>query len=88
MLNWNLATGNGKRETGNYSYRNASIGSRRDALNAGNRPKKMPTLAEKPMPSASDHLGSEMAKPDSQWIRPWYCEARGSKCAVFQSPGH
>ena len=30
---------------------------------AGNRPKKMPTVAEKPMPSANDHQGSETGKP-------------------------
>ena len=34
---------------------------------AGKRPKKMPTLAEKPMPRANDHQGSETGKPDSQW---------------------
>ena len=33
---------------------------------AGKRPKKMPTLAEKPMPSAKDHHGSETGNPDSQ----------------------
>src|SRR5436190_20109057 len=77
--NWKLETGNWKLETGNwrletgdwrletgYSYLSASIGSRREALNAGNRPKKMPTLAEKPMPSAKDHHGSETGKPVSQ----------------------
>ena len=38
---------------------------------AGNRPKKMPTLAEKPMPRANDHHGSETGKPETQWtIRP------------------
>ena len=26
-------------------------------------PKKMPTLAEKPMPIANDHQGSEIGKP-------------------------
>src|SRR5262245_43143597 len=50
-----------------YSYRNASIGSRRDALNAGHIPKKIPTDAEKPRPIANDHHGSEMGKPDTRW---------------------
>src|SRR4029453_14090296 len=50
-----------------YSYRSASIGSMRDALMAGKRPKKMPTLAEKPMPRANDHQGSEIGKPETQW---------------------
>ena len=27
----------------------------------------MPTAAEKPMPMANDHHGSEMGKPDAQW---------------------
>ncbi len=49
-----------------YSYRSASIGSRRDALMAGNKPKNIPTLAEKPMPMAKDHQGSETGKPVSQ----------------------
>ena len=61
---WQLATGNW--ETGYYSYLSASIGSSRDALNAGYRPKKIPTLAEKPIPIANDHQGSEMGKPDSR----------------------
>ena len=42
---WKLEAGSGKREA--YSYRNASIGSSRDALMAGKRPKKMPMVAEK-----------------------------------------
>ena len=29
-------------------------------------PKKMPTLAEKPMPIANDHHGSEIGKPVSE----------------------
>src|SRR4051812_20700274 len=65
--------GSGKREAGSspYSYLSASIGSIRDALMAGKRPKKMPTPAEKPMPRAKDHQGSEIGKPDTQWtIRP------------------
>ena len=49
------------------SYRSASIGSRRDALNAGYMPKKMPTDAEKPMPMANDHHGSEIGKPETRW---------------------
>ena len=36
---------------------------------AGNMPKKMPTLAEKPRPMANDHQGSETGKPVSQWTR-------------------
>ena len=35
---------------------------------AGKRPKKMPTLAEKPMPMANDHQGREIGKPEIQWI--------------------
>jgi len=27
----------------------------------------MPILAEKPMPIANDHQGSDTGKPDSQW---------------------
>src|SRR5436190_20646002 len=69
--NWKLGTGNWELETTLYSYLSASIGSNRDALIAGNRPKKMPTLAENPMPSAKDHHGRETGKPDAQWtIRP------------------
>src|SRR2546426_11916592 len=49
-----------------YSYLSASIGSRRDALNAGYIPKKMPTDAEKPRPIANDHHGSEIGKPDNR----------------------
>src|SRR3954454_20763734 len=64
--NWELGTGNWELETTLYSYLSASIGSIRDALIAGNRPKKMPTLAEKPMPSAKDHQGREMGKPETQ----------------------
>src|SRR5262249_56351193 len=48
-----------------YSYLSASIGSSRDALNAGYMPKKMPTDAEKPRPIANDHHGSEIGNPDS-----------------------
>ena len=29
----------------------------------------MPTLAEKPMPMANDHQGSETGKPESQWTQ-------------------
>jgi hypothetical protein len=54
------------RGTGAYSYRKASIGSSREALKAGNNPKKMPTLAEKPIPRANDHQGRDTGKPDSQ----------------------
>ena len=50
-----------------YSYRSASIGSRREALTAGYMPKKMPTEAEKPRPMANDHQGSEMGKPETRW---------------------
>src|SRR6185503_16492159 len=50
-----------------YSYRRASIGSRREALKAGYIPKKMPTDAEKPRPIANDHHGSEMGKPEARW---------------------
>ena len=50
-----------------YSYRSASIGSRRAARTAGTMPKKMPTAAEKPRPSANDHQGSEMGKPVATW---------------------
>src|SRR5438093_2226636 len=49
-----------------YSYRNASIGSRRDALNAGYIPKKIPTPAEKPRPIANDHHGSDTGKQEAQ----------------------
>ena len=31
-------------------------------------PKKMPTEAEKPMPMANDHHGSEIGKPDTTLI--------------------
>src|SRR4051812_5874211 len=51
---------------GRYSYRSASIGSSRDALNAGYMPKKMPTDAEKPRPIANDHHGSEIGKPEKK----------------------
>src|SRR5438128_10930776 len=51
-----------------YSCRRASIGSRRDALNAGYMPKKMPTDAEKPRPIAKDHHGSETGKPETRWM--------------------
>jgi hypothetical protein len=37
------------------------------AFMAGYMPKKMPTPAEKPMPIANDHHGSEMGKPDTRW---------------------
>ena len=38
---------------------------------AGNNPKKIPTLAENPMPIAKDHHGSETGNPDAQCtIRP------------------
>ncbi len=47
-----------------HSYLSASMGSRRDALTAGYMPKKMPTDAEKPSPSANDHQGSEMGNPE------------------------
>ncbi len=60
--NWKLEAGSWKLEA--YSYLSASIGSSRDALIAGNRPKKMPTLAEKPIPSANDHQGSDTGKPE------------------------
>ena len=50
-----------------YSYRRASTGSRRDAVNAGYIPKKRPTDAEKPMPIANDHHGSEIGKPETRW---------------------
>src|SRR3954453_13048086 len=63
-VGWELGAGSWKLR---YSYLNASIGSNRDALIAGNRPKKMPTLAENPMPSAKDHHGSETGKPEAQW---------------------
>src|SRR5712671_8165114 len=52
---------------GGYSYRRASMGSRREALIAGYMPKKMPTDAENPRPMANDHQGSEMGKPDAKW---------------------
>src|SRR6476660_8550526 len=48
-----------------YSYRSASIESRRDALNAGYIPKKMPTDAENPRPIANDHHGNEIGKPEA-----------------------
>ena len=66
---WKLEAGSW--EAPSYSYLSASIGSSREALKAGNRPKKMPTLAEKPMPSANDHQGSETGKP----VRPVDAEA-------------
>jgi hypothetical protein len=50
-----------------YSYRRASIGSRREALKAGYMPKKMPTDAEKPRPIANDHHGSEIGNPETRW---------------------
>ena len=43
-------------------------GSSRAALKAGQMPKKMPTEAEKPMPMANDHHGSEIGKPDRMLI--------------------
>ena len=49
---------------GRYSYRSASIGSKREALTAGTIPKNTPTEAEKPIPKANDHHGSEMGKPE------------------------
>src|SRR6202008_2870073 len=49
-----------------YSYRSASIGSRREARMAGTMPKNTPTVAEKPKPIAKDHQGSETGKPVSQ----------------------
>ena len=72
-----------------YSYRSASIGSSRDALMAGNRPKKMPTLAEKPMPSANDHQGSETGKPESQWtIRPMRAAEEDAEQAADRRQEH
>src|SRR5262245_8203190 len=56
-----------QRRGGFYSYRSASMGSRRDALKAGYMPKKRPTDAEKPMPIANDHHGSEIGKPETRW---------------------
>ena len=50
---------------GSYSYLNASIGSNRDALTAGIIPKKIPTEAEKPIPRANDHQGSEIGNPEA-----------------------
>ena len=41
------------------------MGSSLDALNAGYMPKKIPTDAEKPIPMANDHHGSEIGKPDT-----------------------
>ena len=52
-----------------YSYRNASMGSRREALKAGHIPNEMPIVAEKPMPRANDHHGSEMGKSVSTCTR-------------------
>ena len=46
-----------------YSWRSASIGSRLEALMAGNNPNTMPTADENPRPSANDHHGSEIGKP-------------------------
>ena len=51
-----------------YSCRSASIGSRRAARNAGTMPKKIPTAAEKPRPTANDHHGSETGKPVARLI--------------------
>ena len=45
-----------------YSYRSASIGSRRAARIAGTIPKTMPTVAEKPSPNANDHHGQRHRK--------------------------
>ncbi len=42
------------------------MGSSRDARIAGTMPKNTPTPAEKPMPMANDHQGSETGKPVSQ----------------------
>src|SRR3954468_16601850 len=53
-----------------YSYRSASIGSSREALNAGYIPKNRPTEAENPRPIANDHQGSEIGKPEIRWMRP------------------
>ena len=39
------------------------MGSSLAAFTAGHMPKKMPTVAEKPMPSANDHAGSDTGKP-------------------------
>src|SRR5688572_14633271 len=47
-----------------YSYRRASMGSRREARHAGSMPKKMPMEAEKPSPSAKDHHGSDTGNPE------------------------
>src|SRR5262249_46396124 len=66
--NWKLGTGNYQPKLeADYSYLSASMGSRREALIAGNSPKKIPTLAENPMPIANDHQGSDTGKPESQW---------------------
>ena len=46
-----------------YSYRSASMGSSLAAFTAGSMPNRMPTVAEKPTPSANDHQGSETGKP-------------------------
>ena len=37
-------------------------------MKAGKMPKKMPTEAEKPMPMANDHHGSEIGNPDRMLI--------------------
>src|SRR5215217_5447344 len=66
-----LEAGSWKLKAEYYSYLNASIGSKRAALMAGKSPKKMPMLAENPIPIANDHHGSETGNPDAQWtIRP------------------
>ena len=36
-------------------------------MNAGYIPKKIPTEAEKPIPMANDHHGSEIGKPEIRW---------------------
>ena len=43
---------------GCYSYRNAAMGSRRAAFNAGHRPKNRPTLVATANPAAADHSGT------------------------------
>jgi hypothetical protein len=43
---------------GGYSYRRASIGSRREARAAGKTPKTTPTKIETPSPAAMDHMGT------------------------------
>ena len=58
-----------RRSATTYSYRNASIGSRREALKAGHIPNEMPIVAEKPMPRANDHQGSEIGKSVSTCTR-------------------